>query len=261
MVMDALAAGTYPPWVIAHRGASRDRPENTHAAFAAALDLPIAGIELDLQLSRDGVPVVFHHRTLARAGRRGRRVHQLDLAELRRLDAGGWFSAGFRGEPLPTLDEVLERCGGRTLLLLEVKARRTVDTAERHLELARRVVDAVHGRHLDDAVYLLSFNPAVLAEIHRIAPDLRCVRNLDEPIRLNGRGAPPPGTLAAVCVDVRRLTRAFVDQAHRHSLPVLSYTCNSPRTVARAVTAGADALISDRPAWLAGHLTRPESRP
>jgi glycerophosphoryl diester phosphodiesterase len=261
MAMDALAAGTYPPWVIAHRGASADYPENTHAAFAAALGLPIAGIELDVQLSRDGMPVVFHHRTLARAGRRGRRVHQLDLTELRRLDAGGWLARRFHGEPLPALDEVLERYGGRTLLLLEVKARRTVDTPERHLELARRVVDAVRARRLDDAAYLLSFNSAVLAEVHRVAPHLRCVRNLDEPIPLRGRGAPRPGALAALCVDVRRLTRAFVDQAHRHDLPVLSYTCNTPRTVNRALGAGIDALITDRPAWLANYLSRREPRP
>lgn len=260
MAMDRLSPGTRPPWIIAHRGASADHPENTHAAFAAALDLPIAGIELDLQLSRDGVPVVFHHRTLARAKRRGQRVHQLDLAELRRLDAGAWFSHRFRGEPLPTLDEVLGRYGGRTLLLLEVKARRTVDTAKRHLELARRVVDAVRAHHLDDSVYLLSFKPAVLAEIHRIAPDLRCVRNLDQPIPLRGRGAPRPGTLAALCVDVRRLTQQFVDQAHRHGLPVLTYTCDSARSVNRGLAASADAIISDRPAWLAEYLSRQEPR-
>jgi len=259
--MDPLSPGTTPPWIIAHRGASADHPENTHAAFSAAAALPVEGIELDLQLSRDGVAVVYHHRSLFRAGQRGRRVHQLDLAELRRLDVGSGLPGRGRDAAMPTLDEVLDRYGGKTRLLLEIKARRGIDTVERHQELAAKVVAAVQQRALADAVYLLSFDPAVLAEVHRLAPELLCVRNLDEPIPLSGRGAPPPGTLAALCVDVRRLTMAFVERAHRRGLPVLSYTCNSPRTVKRALGAGVDALISDRPAWLAGYLAPPEPRP
>jgi len=261
MGMDPLLPGTNPPWIIAHRGASADHPENTHAAFAAAVALPVDGIELDLQLSRDGAAVVYHHRSLFRAGRRGRRVHQLDLAELRRLDVGSGLPGRRRDAAMPTLDEVLERYGDKTRLLLEIKARRGIDTVDRHRELAATVVAAVQRRRLGRAVYLLSFNPEVLAELHRMDPDLPCVRNLDEPIPLSGRGAPRAGDLAALCVDVRRLTAAFVNHAHRRGLPVLSYTCNSPRTVKRALGAGVDALISDRPAWLAGYLARPEARP
>jgi len=256
--MDPLSPGTNPPWIIAHRGASADHPENTHAAFAAAAALSVEGIELDLQLSRDGVPVVYHHRSLFRAGRRGRRVHQLDLGELRRLDVGSGVPGRGRDAAMPTLDEVLDRYGGKTRLLLEIKARRGIDTAERHQELVVKVVAAVQRRSLAAAVYILSFNPVVLAEVDRVAPHLRCVRNLDEPVPLSGRGAPRAGELAGLCVDVRRLTAEFVAQAHRRGLPVLSYTCNSTRTVKRALGFGVDALISDRPAWLAGCLARPE---
>lgn len=256
MAMDWLAPGTQPPWIIAHRGASADHPENTHAAFAAAVALPIAGIELDLQLSRDGVAVVYHHRTLSRAGRRGRRVHQLDWAELRRLDVGNGPPGRRLDAAMPALAEVLDRYGGQTRLLLEIKARRGIDTGERHQELAAKVVAAVQQRGLAAAVYILSFNPEVLATVHRIAPDLPCVRNLDEPLPLSGRGAPRAGALAALCVDVRRLTAEFAAQAHRRGLPLFTYTCNSPRTARRALAAGADALISDRPAWLHAYLAR-----
>ena len=253
MAMRPLTPGTSPPWIIAHRGASADWPENTHAAFVAALALPIAGIELDVQLSRDGVPVVYHHRTLFRAGRRGRHVHDLDLEELRHLDVGNGPPGRRRDAAMPTLDEVLERYGAKTHLLLEIKARRGIDTEERHRELTAKVVAAVQRRALA-AVYILSFNPTVLAEVQHLTPELPCVRNLDAPIPLSRRDAPRSGTFAAVCVDVRRLTPEFTTQSHHRGLPLLTYTCNSPRTVRRAMAAGADALISDRPAWLHAYL-------
>ena len=76
---------------IAHRGASRDCPENTLAAFDEALRQGCDGIEMDLQLSRDGVPVIYHDRTLTRAGGGRHRVVSRDLAELRTLDVGARF--------------------------------------------------------------------------------------------------------------------------------------------------------------------------
>src|SRR5512145_1308110 len=91
------------PLVIAHRGASAERPENTIAAFDEALRLGADGIELDVQRARDGVPVVYHDRSLRKAGAGLRRVAALDAGELDRLDAGRWFGGAFRGERIPRL--------------------------------------------------------------------------------------------------------------------------------------------------------------
>ena len=131
-------------WAIAHRGASRDRPENTLSAFDEALRRGADAIELDLQLSRDGVPVVYHDRTLARAGGGRRRMSQLTLAQLRRLDAG-FRSDAFGGERIPTLTAVLRRYARRTRLLLEIKTRER-DGLQRHLELMRAVADQVRPK-------------------------------------------------------------------------------------------------------------------
>ena len=65
---DALKESSRRPWIVAHRGAGREAPENTRAAFDAALAHGVAGLEFDVQLSRDGVPVIYHDRTLARIG-------------------------------------------------------------------------------------------------------------------------------------------------------------------------------------------------
>lgn len=110
--------------VVAHRGASAEAPENTLAAFRRAIDLGVDMIELDLQLSRDGVPVAIHDTSIARTcdPSREEQVHQLSLDELRKLDAGSWFDGEFRGEKLPLLLEILSLKRGKTGLMLELKA-------------------------------------------------------------------------------------------------------------------------------------------
>ncbi len=108
-------------FVWAHRGAAVDAPENTLVAFAAAEAAGADGIELDVHLSRDGVLVVIHDEWVERTTDGRGRVAELRLAELRRLDAGSWFSPRFSGEPIPVLDEVLDWAGDRLRLNIEIK--------------------------------------------------------------------------------------------------------------------------------------------
>jgi len=93
--------------VIAHRGASGTRPENTLLAFRRAAELGAPMVELDAQLTRDGEVVVIHDFTLDRTTDGTGAVRDRTLAEIRRLDAGRWFDPGFAGERVPTLAEVL----------------------------------------------------------------------------------------------------------------------------------------------------------
>ena len=94
--------------VITHRGASGNAPENTLAAFKKAVALGAAFIETDLQLSRDAHFVAIHDATVNRTTNGQGAVHDMKLAELRRLDAGSWFGSEFAGEHIPTLEEILE---------------------------------------------------------------------------------------------------------------------------------------------------------
>src|SRR5262245_51349596 len=211
--VNPLCAGVHSPWAIAHRGASREFPENTRAAFDAALGVPIDGIELDLQLSADGVPVVWHDRTLSRAGGGGRRVAELALWELGRL--------ALCGERILTLEEVLERYGGRSRLLLELKAREEPHAEERHLRLLRATLEAVEARGLEPSVLLLCCETRLLEEAHRTAPRVPTVLNL--------RSLPAPAAwtslaqLFALSIDVRALTGGFVREAHARGKPVLTF--------------------------------------
>ncbi|MCH8102721.1 MAG: hypothetical protein IIB28_06165 [Chloroflexi bacterium] len=113
-----------PFTLIAHRGFSSRAPENTIAAFDLAIGAGFDNIELDAHLSADGVPVVIHDDTLDRTTNGSGPVSSLTLAELRELDAGAWFGDDreYAGDPIPTLDELLERYAGRAHIHLELKS-------------------------------------------------------------------------------------------------------------------------------------------
>ena len=112
--------------LIAHRGFSASAPENTFAAFELAISEGFSNIELDAQLSADGVPVVFHDAEVDRTTDGVGSVANLSLSELRALDAGRWFAPEFSGERVPTLAEVLERLDGRAHIHLELKSKEPV---------------------------------------------------------------------------------------------------------------------------------------
>lgn len=148
-------------FVWAHRGASAIAPENTLAAFRAAEAAGAPGLELDVQLSQDGVPVVLHDRTLNRTSNGRGPVDKLPLAELKTLDAGSWFDLAFAGEKIPTLEEVLAWGGRRLRFNIEIK-----DSAagQAMLDLSRRYAEA--------AIVVSSFDHKLLRGLRIRAPKL-----------------------------------------------------------------------------------------
>jgi len=245
-----------PAWVIAHRGASRDRPENTFAAFDEALRQGADGIELDVQLTRDGVPVVYHDRTLVKAGGGRRKVAGLDFEELAGLDPGRRLDRRHHGQHIPALCDVLERYGGRTRLFVEIKTREGTGGAERHERLARTVARLLEKMKLEKQTYLLSFDPTVLAAARDESARVRAVLNLKPPRRLTKTLADRLDGLYALSADVRTLTHAFAVALQVWNKPLYVYTCNTRQSAIRALDAGAAGVMSDRPAWLADLFRR-----
>jgi len=252
--MPLLVPGTTPPWVIGHRGASADFPENTLPAFDAARKAGADAIELDVQRSRDGVAVVWHDRTLRHAGLPLRRVAGLTVAELMQLDAGAAHGAAFRGTRIPTLDDVLGRYGGRLPLLVEVKLRGGRPAMARHRLLAAEVAGTLARRALLDAAFVLSFGAYALEAARRAAPGVRCVLNTDTAPKVGPAFRRRLEGLFAVCLNIRALRADFVRAVHDAGRPVLVFTCDSPKDVDRCLAAGVDGIISNRPAWLRGYL-------
>lgn len=234
--------------IIGHRGASWARPENTAAAFELALQEGAEGLELDLQLTRDGQVVVFHDKTLSMLGLKHRRISQYRRDELRSLDVGAWFGAAYSGESILDLDEVLERYGRRTELYLEIKPVGEAREPQRALQLAQAVAARL-AAHADlNRLYVLSFSDAVLAEVASSHRALRCVRNVEFPAQLAAIDAAALARLHAVCVDIRRFWPADLEVVRAAGRAVYAYTVDAPKHLKMAQQMRLDAIICNGPA-------------
>jgi glycerophosphoryl diester phosphodiesterase len=157
-------ARTGRPWVVAHRGWSARFPENTLAAFDAAVAAGADVLELDVRLSRDRVPVVIHDATLERTTNATGRVADHSAGELAELDAGGWFAPRFAGEPVPTLAQVFARYAGRVAIDVEVKAEAFEEPAPE--DAIERQVAALARRHgMAGSVLVSSFEHRLVARL------------------------------------------------------------------------------------------------
>ncbi|MFC4323764.1 glycerophosphodiester phosphodiesterase [Litchfieldia salsa] len=146
---------------IAHRGWSGRAPENTVAAIQLALNNPsIYGIEIDVHLSKDGVPIVMHDHTVDRTTNGSGRIIDMTVAELGSLDSGSWFGPEFSGEKIPLLEEVLHMTNGRKKLLIELKQAGALYTG-----LEQKVADMVSKFQLEDEVLIISFDHESLRKI------------------------------------------------------------------------------------------------
>lgn len=132
--------------IIAHRGSSVDRPENTLASTLRAIEAGATAVEVDVRTTRDGQLVLSHDATLDRTTDGTGPIGEKTLEEIRRLDAGSWFDKRYAAERMPTLDAVLAVCRGKIDVLLDLKesgddyARRVADVVKKHGEPNRTIV-------------------------------------------------------------------------------------------------------------------------
>ncbi|MGK7376879.1 glycerophosphodiester phosphodiesterase [Planococcus sp. 1R117A] len=140
--------------LIAHRGWSGKAPENTLSAIQLALEEPkIDSIEIDVHLTKDGVPVVIHDHKVDRTTNGSGYVKDMTAAEIRALDAGSWFGPEFAGEKVPTLEEVLELTSGGKKLLIELK-----QTAGVYAGLEEKVIVLIQKYGAQEQCHLISFD-------------------------------------------------------------------------------------------------------
>lgn len=229
--------------LIAHRGASGTHPENTMAAFRAAWDAGVQAVEFDVQRAKDGTLVVVHDVTLERTGGDPRAVRDLTAAQLKALDAGSWFDAAFRGERIPTLEELVAQTPAACELQLEIKQ-----------------ADPVYEGIEKDMLAFLDARPAVKARtaVSSFHHDtLRALRRLDGRVRIGllpgGLPIDPAFALArelaaeSMHVNLERLTPDWAPRARAAGLKLFVYTIVRPEQAARAAALGADGVFSNFP--------------
>lgn len=162
------------PLIIAHRGDSAHRPENTLASFASALETGADLVELDVQLTQDGHVIVLHDVTLDRTTNGTGDVRQMTLAQVRALSAGypKQFGGAYAGERVPTLAEALAFMRGRARVMIEIKKDSVTDDADDGIE-ARTIAD-VRKAGMTGDVALISFDRRALLRCRALAPEITC---------------------------------------------------------------------------------------
>lgn len=225
------------PFIWAHRGASCEAPENTIEAFIRAAELGADGIELDVHLSRDGVPVVIHDDTVDRTTNGRGPVTDLTYDELSRLDAGSWFSSCHASEPVPGLSDVLQIFSGHLRINIEIKEAR-----------AGEAVLTILSDFPRADVVISSFDPELLRVMRRLAPALPLAVLLD---RGNWRRAVKLALeLGAIAFhpNAALVSRPLIAACRASNLPVHTWTVDDTGLVRSLQRAGIDGIFTNDPA-------------
>jgi len=234
------------PLIIAHRGASATAPENTMAAFREAIAAGADGIEFDVRLTRDAVPVVIHDSTLRRTTGLSHRIADLTLSELERLDVG-----------VPALEELLTLFESNHLVLnLEMKS----DSALDHTALADACCRLINEHSLKERVIVSCFDLAAIklvksidSEIKTAAlfePSLSNLSMLSNKRMINQAIAVGASALA---LHHRLARKELIDKAKLLGWSVAVWTVDDPAWIERARLIGVDALITNNPAAMLAH--------
>jgi glycerophosphoryl diester phosphodiesterase len=223
------------PLVIAHRGASGLRPENTLPAFELAIEQRADLIEIDLHRSADGHIVVRHDEELESLGGQGE-IADADLATIRSLDAGG-------GEQIPTLDEVLDGFGARIPFNLEIKR----GSACEYPELERQTLAAVEMRGLLGVTLFSSFYDGVLGRLRAQSPRARLAVLVSA--RHSERIFERAAAIGAEAINpwFGLATRERIDEAHANGLAVYPYTVDDADRMRDLLDRGVDGMFTNHP--------------
>jgi glycerophosphoryl diester phosphodiesterase len=242
---------------VGHRGASAYAPENTLASFRTARSRHADMVELDVQQTKDHKLVILHDTTLARTTdvehvypkKKPWKVSQLTLKQIKKLDAGSWYSKKYKHERVPTLDEVLGAMRGSGLgMLLELKEPARYPGIEGRVAAAlkrhRSYWLGAKGRPSDRRLVVQSFDWASVKRFHKDLPgvptgvlgmpkakDLKKVRAYADHVN------PSYGDL----------TKKYVKQVHAAHLRLFTWTVNNKTKMAKAVDLGVDGVITNKP--------------
>jgi glycerophosphoryl diester phosphodiesterase len=247
-----------PPLIIAHRGAAGEAPENTMAAFALALRQGADGIELDVHLSADGVPVVIHDARLEGTTSGSGWVAGHSVSALKRLDAGSWFSLRFpakarpryAGRKIPLLAEVLDWAGGKKCrVFAEIKR-----GGEIYPGIEAKVIEEVRRTGTTPLVTVVSFDLPTLRRLRELDSGISLGASFNRPLRAVHRAR----SVSAEYILPHRAfaSRRLIRRAHAAGLRVIPWTVNQPVVMLRKISDGVDGLITDYPARLSEILAR-----
>jgi glycerophosphoryl diester phosphodiesterase len=231
------------PLVLGHRGASAYAPENTLTAFNLAFEQGADGVELDVTLTKDGIPVVIHDDTVDRTTNGHGDIRLMTLDQVKELDAAYKFDQ-YRGEKIPTLDEVMRAVGKRGIVNIELKGKSVQADG-----LEEAVLVVIEQTGTADNVIISSFNPFALYRMSVLNP--RLPRGLlyadDMPLYLRRAWLRPVANPTAMHPKYSMIDERFVKWARSKKYKINTWTVDDPNEMRRLIGLGIDAIISNKP--------------
>ncbi len=237
--------------IIAHRGFSSRAPENTMAAFERAIHFGVDGLEFDVHLTRDGVPVICHDEAVDRTTDGQGLIKDFPYEELRRLDAGSWYGPEFRGERIPALIELLDRIK-QTGLLINIELKTNIFI---YPGIEEQVIGMLRDLAMVEQCLISSFNHYTLARTFKIMPQLRIGALYEADLYQPWRYA-KTFNANALHPEHYSVNPAMVAAAHQAGLAVNPWTVDQPEDIRRVSAAGVDAIITNCPDVVKSVLNR-----
>jgi glycerophosphoryl diester phosphodiesterase len=242
------------PLIIAHRGASHDAPENSMSAFKLAIEQGADGFEADFYLTSDGKIACFHDKNTERISGKKLPVAKTSLAELQKLDVGSWKDPKWKGERMPTMDDVLAAVPDGKLIFIELKS---------SVEVVAPMARAIEASSLKpEQIVVISFHADAVAESKKLLPHIKALWLCGFKQKKDG---PPPPTVDEVIATLKR-TKAdglnaeavpdYVNDAFLARLREAGYgeygvwTVDDPKVARFYKKRGVWAITTNRPGWL-----------
>jgi len=232
------------PMIVAHRGDSSRAPENTLIAFRLGAAAKADMIELDYFHAAGGEPVVFHDKNLKRTtdaaktlGRADTPISEVSLDDLKKLDAGSWFNARFRGSKIPTLEESLD----------VIQATTSFTLIEHKDGDAKTCIELLNRKKMLEDVAVMSFNWSYVADCRALSDKLALgalggkeftAEKLDEIEKLN---------VQFIGWDHNYIGKPQIAEAHRRGFRLYVYTVDDPIKAGKLLSWGIDGIITNRP--------------
>ena len=240
------------PLIIGHRGNSAHFPENTIASFQNALDSGADMLELDVFLTQDAQLIVLHDDTLDRTTNGTGYVWEHTLPQLKKLDAGSWFSPKFKNLQIPTLQEVFDKVGKKTLLNVEIKFEKGGTLQAYPIE--QKVINLILKNNLLSSVIVSSFDYQILRTVRTLHPDIQLGVLSDNPEKNLDQVALCKAIQAvSYHPNCKHLTKTKITELHQAGIAVLPWAMpedNTPVMTQKMLSLNADGFFANDPALM-----------
>lgn len=223
--------------ITAHRGSSSGAPENTMAALEKAVEEMADRAEIDVQETADGVIVLCHDTSLKRVAGVNKKVSDLTLEQIKKLDVGSWFSSEYQGEQIPTLEEVMEYAKGKIDLNIEIK------NLGNSSGLPEKVIELVEKHEMQEQCVITSTNRFYLKRVKDVNPEIRTGYIISAAYG----NFYSDDFIDLISIRSSFVTERMIESAHEAGKAVHAWTVNGKVEMERLKQLGVDDMITDRP--------------